>query len=185
MVARVRTREGFTHRQPCPILKIRSLQFWRPDRYEAYSKGRAFRYGGLTLLDTSALVMKSPEWQEHRRKVGWSVAAKNGSISEFARRVGIQTQTACKWLNNHDHDLYRSLRENAQAHNVLPRDKRLHRLMTYREAREDGLSHTKASKVCGVSQNRMRIWLQLWAPDGVDQAIEDETDDADAVREAA
>jgi len=87
--------------------------------------------------------------------------------------------------DNHDHDLYRSLRENAQAHNVLPRDKRLHRLMTYREAREDGLSHTKASKVCGVSQNRMRIWLQLWAPDGVDQAIEDETDDADAVREAA
>jgi len=137
------------------------------------------------LLDTSALVMKSPEWQEHRRKVGWSVAAKNGSISEFARRVGIQTQTACKWLNNHDHDLYRSLRENAQAHNVLPRDKRLHRLMTYREAREDGLRTQRRRRCAGCLRTECGSGCNYGAPDGVDQAIEDETDDADAVREAA
>lgn len=124
----------------------------------------------------TALVMKSPEWQEHRRKVGWEVAAENGSISEFGRRVGIQPQTACKWLNDHDAELHEALRENAQAHNVLPREQRLSRLLTYRDAIASGMSHTKASKECGISQNRMRIWLQLWAPDGVEMAIEDETD---------
>lgn len=121
------------------------------------------------------LVRKSPEWQEHRRKVGVQVASERGSISEFARRVGIQTQTACKWLSNHDEELYRQLREDALIHNVLSPEKRLGRLVTYREALSEGLSHTKASKRCGISQNRMRIWLQLWAPDGIDQAIDDET----------
>jgi len=126
------------------------------------------------------LVKKSPEWQDHRRKIGHAVAAERGSISEFARRIGIQTQTACKWLSNHDEPLYRRLREDALIHNILPPEKRLDRLVKYKAGRAEGLSHTKASKECGISQNRMRIWLQLWASDGIDQAIEDETFAAEA-----
>lgn len=130
------------------------------------------------MTDQCAPAAKSPEWQERRRLVGWQVAEECKSISEFARRLGIQPQSAIKWLKNHDTDLHRALKD-AVGHNVLTRDQRLERLRTYKAAIDAGLSHTKASMKCGVSQNRMRIWLRTWAPHGVEAAIADEQYDDD------
>lgn len=118
----------------------------------------------------------SPDWVEERLKVGRKVVSEGGTISEFGRRVGIQPHSASGWLQRNDFDLYRDLKDGTST-NILPREVRLQRLLTYREGIEAGLSHTKASERCGVSQNRMRVWLAQWAPDGIDLAIEDESFD--------
>lgn len=118
----------------------------------------------------------APDWAERRRKVGWRVVDEGGTISEFGRRIGIQPHSASGWLRRNDFALYLALKDGTSS-NILPREKRLERLLTYKAGIEAGLSHTKASERCGVSQNRMRVWLAQWAPDGVDQAIEDEAFD--------
>ncbi len=133
------------------------------------------------MIQTVAASKQSPEWHENRRRLGWAVASANGTISEFARRCGRSFSTAQKWLLRYDQELHRALLDGCHM-NTLPREDRLERLRICQEVFAEGHGQREAAKRCGISQMRLSIWLRKWAPDGIEQAIEDESfeDETDA-----
>lgn len=137
----------------------------------------------MTKLKATPPEVGSPEWHVERRRIGWQVASEGGNVSDFARRCGIRKQSAHQWLEKYAEDLRRTLVNDGRRSQVLPPEARLKRLTTYKAARDAGLSHSAASERCCLSQSRMRRWLAMWAPDGVDQAIEDETEASADARE--
>lgn len=130
--------------------------------------------------DASSLEVGSPEWHSDRRRVGWAVASEGGNLSDFARAIGVRKQAAHKWVSRYASDLHKVLVGDGRRGNVLPPKERLERLVTYRNAIRQGKTQNEAARLCGVSGPRIRVWLRIWAPDGVDQAIEDEIEASSA-----
>lgn len=124
--------------------------------------------------DSSSLEIGSPEWHADRRRTGWAVASEGGNLSDFARALGIKKQSAFKWASRYASDLHRVLVDDGRRARVLSPEARLNRLTTYRDAMARGDTQSEAARLCGVSSTRLRVWLRMWAPDGVEQAIEDE-----------
>jgi transposase-like protein len=134
-------------------------------------------------LSKSRAEIGSPEWHAERRRIGWAVASEGGNLSDFARALGISKQAAFKWASRYASDLHRVLVDDGRRGNVLPPEARLERLITYRNAIRQGKTLSEAARLCGVSSPRLRVWLRIWAPDGVSQAIEDEIEASSGERE--
>ena len=115
------------------------------------------------------------EGRETRRRRGWIVARSGGNISDFAHVEGVKSQTMVQWLKTHDIELHRVFGD-ASHPMILPAHKRLERLIAVRDGRAKGLRTSQIAGRLGLTPNRLRFWLKRWAPDGVDMAIEDESE---------
>lgn len=104
------------------------------------------------------------------------VLEEGGSISEFARRVGINTSWATVWLRQNDEGLHRQFLD--QRHPItLDPPRRVARLMAVKVGLEMDLSLGVIARRLGMKRNALVNWLETWAPDGIDDALELEAED--------
>ena len=117
----------------------------------------------------------SQAWRRMRLKRGWIVAELGGNISDLAHVEGVGAQSMVRWLQHNDRDLWLALKDAAHP-STLSNLKRLERLIAIRDGRAKGQPSSEIARSLGISKSRMNAWLKLWAPDGIEMAIYDETD---------
>lgn len=113
------------------------------------------------------------EWRHERIRRGWAVLEHGGNISAFACTEGISPPSALQWLRHHQPDLLEELKF---ANHCFPREKRLERLIYIRDARARGMKEKDIAKGLNIDRANVHKWVQKWAPDGIEAAIEDETE---------
>lgn len=132
------------------------------------------------LPDQGTPEYKSPEWVRARCRKGWIIADAGGNISDLAHIEGVEPQSMVQWLKVNNPDLQRALKD-ATHPLTLSREQRLSRLQTVRDGRASGKGTTEIARQLGLSRGRLNFWLTLWAPYGVDMAIDAESDEDEEV----
>ena len=159
--------------EPCPFLRFEILADFSVRLDEERRKGsvRKFR----TVETVSA---RTPEGVRRRKQIAREVISESVSVSEFARRLGIGSQTACKWLRSHAPELHEQLLD--QPHPiVMSRHERLARLLAIHAGMKAGLTQPVIAERLTLSRQVLRNWLRTWAPDGIEDAIDLERIDPD------
>lgn len=100
------------------------------------------------------------------------VIADGGSLSSFARKVGITTAGALFWLRRNDPERLATLvggssRSKHSAHEALVR------LLLIKSCEGIAGAKGRMAKALGVSVPTLCQFQKRWAPDGLDAAIED------------
>ncbi|MEL7111222.1 MAG: hypothetical protein AAGL99_18350, partial [Pseudomonadota bacterium] len=117
----------------------------------------------------------SEDAKKDRLTIAREVYAEGGSISEFARRVNINTSWATAWLRNNDADLHKDFLD--QRHPItLDTNARIARLMSVKIGQEMGLSIASIARHLNMRRTALCNWLETWAPDGIDDALEFEVE---------
>lgn len=117
----------------------------------------------------------SDDAKADRLAIARDVYEEGGSISEFARRVNINTSWATQWLRANDVDLHKQFLD--QKHPItLDRNARIARLMAVKIGEEMGLSIASIARHLNMRRTALCNWLTTWAPDGIDDALEFELD---------
>lgn len=122
----------------------------------------------------------SDDAKADRLKVAKQVLAEGGSISEFSRRVKINTSWATTWLRRNHPDLHKEFLD--QRHPItLPPEARIARLMAVKIGIEMGLSIADIARELNMRRTPLCGWLATWAPDGIDDALEMEIEGLELV----
>lgn len=130
----------------------------------------------LGLSDLKKSNVRSPrvvsdDAKAKRLDLAKQVLAEGGSISEFARRANINTSWATTWLRENHDDLHKQFLD--QVHpNTLPPQARIARLMAVKIGQEMGLSISRIARELNMHRTPLLNWLSVWAPDGIDDALE-------------
>jgi hypothetical protein len=118
------------------------------------------------------------EIEQHRRKLAAeNVALKSGSLTDLARELGLKPANAANWLRRFDPKLHRRLK--GQPGRKLDTPVVLQRLIAIREARKVRFGMRDLARSMGWTAQRLCVYAQRWAPDGLDQAIADLMPDAE------
>lgn len=118
----------------------------------------------------------SEDGKQERLRIARQVYDEGGSISEFARRVHIHTSWASNWLRSADRELHRLFLD--QPHPVaLNRSARVARLLSVKIARQMGWTDKETAAALNICVSALGNWLRVWAPDGLDDALELELGD--------
>lgn len=128
-------------------------------------------------VDTTANAY-TEEGRARRRSIAIRLASTGGTVDMFARTVGLTRRGAIDWLSDHAPDAHSAL-ISASHPNTLDRIQRLARLLAVQAGVEAGYSRAQIAARLKISANRLRVWLDLWAPEGLADAIELESIDPD------
>lgn len=100
-----------------------------------------------------------------------AICERNGeNLTQFAERIGITHQAANRWLKNHDRALYLALRQNRKRSELTPEEirRRLHLLKDFHLGGKQYIDY-------GISKHALLMFRLRYAPDGVDEALEELT----------
>jgi len=153
--------------EPCPIARFYVLasNARRAPNALAPIKTRA------TKIIPEATNPRTVQGFRRRLSIARTVLSEGGTISEFGRRIGLGTQSASKWIRDNASDLHSEFL-NQRHPMVLCPTERVARLRAIQAGQELGLSYKLIGSAIGISANRLRIWLEVWAPYGVEDALE-------------
>lgn len=113
----------------------------------------------------------SVDAKAERLAIARQVYEEGGSISEFSRRVNINTSWATTWLRENDEDLHKMFLD--QKHPItLPPQARIARLMAVKIGYEMGMTTADIARELNMRRTPLSNWLATWAPDGIDDALE-------------
>lgn len=164
--------------EPCPILRFYMIaDNARRDRV-------VFENDDEDRIEAQDLKgARTEEGIRRRIEIARRIYEQGLSMTEFGRALGINGTGAARWLLRHAPDLHRDFLD--QQHPlVLSRRDRMARLKAVKEGRDIGLNHKRIAAGLGLSAPRLNAWLEVWAPFGVEDAIELEElgeDEADEV----
>lgn len=101
----------------------------------------------------------------------------DGTLPELAKTWGVTVAGASLYLRRHDQALRDHFGDRKGNGNLFSKEDALFRLRFVKKHTGLGHSRKKCAELLGIPRSGLHTWLRRWAPDGVDQAIEDLEDD--------
>lgn len=119
--------------------------------------------------------MKRPAISEmehsRRRRLAEAIIRNGGSQAEFARQLGFTPPAALRWLRRYAPDLH--VRFLGDRMSGIDRHTALVRLLLVREAKRHRGWMAICGRAFGLTPQALATFVNHWAPDGIDAAIED------------
>jgi hypothetical protein len=108
----------------------------------------------------------------HRLAVADQIIATGGNLSRFAEAIGVAPCTALKYLRAHDPERLAAL-VSGRGLNQLDVHTATCRLLLVRSFVGIRGGHGRLAKALGISSAALSCFVKTWAPDGIDQALDD------------
>jgi len=97
----------------------------------------------------------------------------SATLQDLANTWGVSKVAACNYLKKYDVRLQSYFGQRQSKGNLFTREEALWRLRFIRTHEIRGHPRVKIAKLLGISLAGLTQWIERWAPDGVQAAIED------------
>jgi hypothetical protein len=108
-----------------------------------------------------------------RRRIARRVIAAGGNVTDFAAAIGVSVAGASLYLGKRAPDLLSALRWARRAKHWPSVEECLRRLIAVRDGLAAGKTYRRIAADLGMKPPALGMWLARFAPDSVEQAIED------------